>query len=209
MMVAVVLAAGQSRRFGWRNKLLADCDGMPLLARVLRQIQAASLRQVVLVTGHAHSRIAALARQTLSPGIRLRIIRSTRHAEGLSGSLRAGVAALPSDCGAALIVMGDMPDLAPSMVRRLRRQWRPGIEYVRPVHRDIPGHPVLLSRALFSAIGGIEGDSGARPVLGTVPAQRRYLLDGGPGCITDIDTPAALRIWNNRRSSRSTARRSA
>ena len=56
---AVVLAAGLSRRMGGANKLLAEFDGEPLVARAVDAVLASRARPVVVVTGHEAARVRA------------------------------------------------------------------------------------------------------------------------------------------------------
>lgn len=111
----------------------------------------------------------------------------------MASSLRHGLQALPQHCHAALICLGDMPSVDARTIKRLCAVWRPGLDYVRPVHADLPGHPVVVSRSLFSQLAALQGDRGAKAVLAKVSPERRRLIEAGPNCLSDIDTPAVLR----------------
>jgi len=193
MTAALVLAAGSAQRYGYANKLLAPLHGVPLLAHTLQALTGAGLRSIVVVTGPSHTRVHRLCRRETGRRTRLRLVRNRDHRQGMAGSLRTGINALPDSCSAALICLGDMPCLDPRLIQRLRRSWRPGLDTIRPMHRGQPGHPVLVSRALFPALRGLRGDRGAQSVLSTVPEHRRRFLVGPYASIADIDTPAALR----------------
>lgn len=105
MIAVVVLGAGRSRRMGARNKLLlALPSGKTILRSVLEAAVAAQIGPVLLVTGHEAPAVAAQA-----AGLAVRCVEAADYAQGLSASLRAGVAAVPADCTGALICLGDMP----------------------------------------------------------------------------------------------------
>lgn len=200
MIGAVVLAAGASRRFGRTSKLLAPLHGEPVLAHVLAGLEQASLHEVVVVTGAAHTRVARLVRHRAPAAAALRLQHNADYRLGMATSLQQGLRALPSACHAALIYLGDMPGLDATIVRRLRAVWHPGLDYARPVSHDRMGHPVLISRRLFAAILALDGDQGARSVFQRVPMGRRRLVPAGPETVRDIDTPAALRACARARS---------
>lgn len=195
MIGAVVLAAGTSRRYGFGPKQLAALAARPLIAHVLDALAQYPFRPVVVVTGAAAPRVRRAARHH-APGDRaLRIAHNAGHGQGMAGSLQLGLGALPVACHAALICLADMPAINTQLLRRLCAAWHPDLDYVRPVHRGRPGHPVLISRRLFGAIDKLNGEQGARTVFARIPAERRRLIETDASCIVDIDTPKALRAW--------------
>lgn len=195
MIGAVVLAAGASRRFGRRPKMLAPLRGAPLLAHALTSLADAQLCPIVVVTGASGVRVERVARRYASTSTRLRTVHNAEYCQGMASSLRLGLRALPDSCAAALICLGDMPSIDARLIRRLRSAWHAGLDYARPIHAGTGGHPVLISRRLFAHIDQLRGDRGARAVFDQVPAARRRLIDAGPGVLADIDTPAALRQY--------------
>src|SRR5437762_235765 len=94
-IAALLLAAGQSSRMG-SNKLLAEVDGRPMVARVAQRLLSSHARPIIAVLGNEADRVdAALGRLPVER------VRNPAFAEGLSGSLKRGLAALPEDIGRA------------------------------------------------------------------------------------------------------------
>jgi molybdenum cofactor cytidylyltransferase len=188
-VAAVVLAAGQSRRMGGPNKLTETLGGAPLVRRVVEQVLASKASPVVVVTGHQRERVeAALA------GLSVRFVHNPHYAEGLSTSVKAGIAAVPADADAALISLGDMPQVDARLLDRLVDAFDParGALIVVPTFEGKRGNPVLWSRRFFPELGALQGDVGARHLIGAyadavveVPAESRSVF-------FDIDTPDAL-----------------
>lgn len=182
----VLLAAGRGTRFGASPKLLAALDGRPLVRHAAEAALATRLRPVVVVLGaHAASVGAALA------GLDLAFAKNPDFAAGLSTSLRAGLAALPERCAGAVVMLGDMPRVAPALVERLAAAFDGTQAAVVPVAGGRRGNPVLLNRHRLAAdLSGLTGDRGAGPLL----AGRTDVLEipGDPGSRLDIDTPASL-----------------
>ena len=182
----VLLAAGRGTRFGPSPKLLAELDGRPLVRHAAEAALATGLRPVVAVLGAQ----AASVRAALD-GLPLRCVENPDFAAGLSTSLKAGLAALPERCAGAVVMLGDMPRVAPALVARLAAAFDGTQAAVVPVEGGHRGNPVLLNRhRLVAEIAGLSGDRGAGPLL----AARFDVLEipGDPGSRLDIDTPDAL-----------------
>ncbi len=114
-----MLAAGLSSRMG-RNKLLATVAGKPLLRHAVDSALASRLTPLVVVTGHD----AAAVRESLS-GLDVTFVQNPDYADGLSTSLRAGLAALPDDCDGGLVLLGDMPAITPALINRTIEAFAP------------------------------------------------------------------------------------
>ena len=188
-VAALVLAAGQSRRMGGPNKLLAEIAGKPLVRRVVEQTLASRAKPVVVVTGHQREKVeAALA------GLPITFTHNPDFADGLSTSLKAGIAALPEEADAAVVCLGDMPQVDAALIDRLSDAFDPerGALIVAPTFGGKRGNPVVWARRFFSELAALQGDVGARHLIGAhadalveVPAENR-------GVFLDVDTPDAL-----------------
>ncbi len=182
-VAAVVLAAGASTRLG-QPKQLAPIGGRPALAYTLDALRASSLNRIVLVLGHNADEIAAALDLT-----EITVVRNDAYAEGQSTSVRAGVKALGDDIAAALMVVGDQPLLAPTVVDAIVHAYeQTGGPFIVPVYAGEWGNPVLLARATWPLLDNLKGDTGARPIL------RKHmdmvLEVPVPGSLLDdIDTP--------------------
>ncbi len=189
-VAAVLLAAGRSTRMAPRNKLLVeDASGRPMVARAADALLASRARPVIVVTGHDEARVrAALA------GRDLRFVRAEDHAEGLSASLRAGLAAVPPEAEGAVVALGDMPLVAGALVDRLLDAFDPeeGRAIVQPAHGGVGGNPVLWGRAFFAEMMALAGDTGARPLLARHADALHLLEAGDDGVLRDFDTPESL-----------------
>jgi molybdenum cofactor cytidylyltransferase len=187
---AVILAAGQSRRMGVRNKLLLEVGGTPLVQKVVDAALASTCDGVIVVTGHQAD---AVARAVACPSVQ--IVRGDRYAEGLSASLAAGVAALPDDCDAALICLGDMPNVSAAHMDAIIAAFDPveGRAICVPTFQGKRGNPVLWGRQFFGELVNIRGDTGARHLIGEYADAVCEVPVADAGVLTDIDSPDALR----------------
>jgi molybdenum cofactor cytidylyltransferase len=185
---AVVLAAGLSRRMGGPNKLVAEVEGAPMVARVADAVLATTARPVVVVTGHDAPRVrAALA------GREVIFAHNPDYRAGLASSLKAGVAALGDKVDGALVCLGDMPWVRPEHVEALLAAFADDTAAICvPVHERKRGHPVLWPARYFGEIARLEGDVGARALLDEHADRVRLVPVADPGVALDVDTPDAL-----------------
>lgn len=191
----LILAAGKSTRMRGPNKLTADIDGAPLVRRVAEAVANVGLTETIVVTGHEREKVeAALA------GLPLRFVQNRRFADGLSTSLKAGIAALPPGIDAALVCLGDMPGIGPALIARLAGAFAPekGKDIVIPVRLGRRGNPVLIGKRHFAAIGKLTGDIGARELIQARTEAVVEVEVGDDGAFVDLDTPEALADYRAR-----------
>ncbi len=189
-VAALVLAAGRSTRMGGPNKLLAEVGGRPLVRITTEHVLASRARPVLVVTGHQREAVeAALA------GLPVTIVQNADFAEGLSTSLKTGIAALPQDIDGAIVCLGDMPQVEAGLIDRLIGAFDPerGALIAAPSVEGKRGNPVLWSRRFFAELMALEGDVGARHLITQYAEAVVEVPAGGAGTLLDIDTPEALR----------------
>jgi molybdenum cofactor cytidylyltransferase len=188
-VAAVVLAAGQSRRMGGPNKQLETVGRTPLVRRVVERVLQSKASPVVVVTGHQRERVE----QALA-GLPVRFVHNPDYAEGLSTSVKAGVAALPPEADAALVSLGDMPQVDARLIDRLVGAFDPanGALIVVPTFEGKRGNPVLWSRRFFRDLSELQGDVGARHLIGAYADAVVEVAAENRAVFFDIDTPDAL-----------------
>ena len=177
MISAIVLAAGQSKRFGGIKQLV-------LLGRVLANVRQARFDDVVVVLGAYAEQIRAEV-----PFQGERIVFNPDFARGMSTSIQAGLRALPDDAEAAMIVLGDQPFVTSRTMDLLieeYRRTRPAA--VIPTYRGERGNPVIVDKSLFGRMMKIEGDVGFRSILAAEPIGITEMSTDDPGVVKDIDT---------------------
>jgi molybdenum cofactor cytidylyltransferase len=188
-IAAVVLGAGRSSRMGGPNKLLAEIGGRPLVRIVVEAALASRARPVIVVTGHQRERVeAALA------GLPVKFVHNPQFADGLGTSLKAGIAALPAEVDGAIVCLGDMPQVDAALIDSLIGAFDPdeGALVVVPTIDGKRGNPVVWSRRFFPDLMLVEGDIGARYLIGRYTEAVAEVPLTGTAALTDVDTPEAL-----------------
>lgn len=188
-VAAIVLAAGRSIRMGSQNKLLAEWRGKPLVRHAVEAALASRSSPVLVVTGHQ-----AEAVEDALAGLAIRFVRNPDYAQGLSTSVRAGIAALPADAAGAIVLPGDMPLVQADTIDRLIAAFadRPDAAAAVPTLAGRRGNPVLIARGLFEAVSAQTGDVGARGLLDAAGDALIEVPIDDASVALDIDTPEAL-----------------
>jgi molybdenum cofactor cytidylyltransferase len=188
-VAAIILAAGRSTRMGGPNKLLAELGGKKLARIATEQALASKASEVIVVTGHQSD----LVEQALS-GLKVKFVRNPDFAGGLASSVKAGISAVSTEADGAVICLGDMPLIDAGLIDRLIETFAPdrGNLIVIPVADGRRGNPVLWSRRFFSELMTLDGDIGARHLVGKHAEAVAEVPVEGDGAFLDIDTPQAL-----------------
>lgn len=191
---ALVFAAGQGARYGGAKLLAPWRDGC-VLDGALAAAFAAPVRSVTVVTGAHAAQVAGAARAfaaACGQSERLRIIHAADHAQGLSASIRAGVASLPPEAEGAFLFLGDMPRPPHAAAHALAAALAGGAQAAAPRFDGRRGHPVLVAKALFAGLQALEGDRGAGALLERLGDGLVLVEAAEDGVCFDIDEPADL-----------------
>lgn len=185
MIVGLLLAAGESRRFGSRKLLHRLPDGAPIGVRSAQNLKQATSR-VVAVVAPADSELA----ETLAL-LGIDICRCERSREGMGASLACGVRAAP-DADGWVIALADMPFIQPATIAAVAQAIRDGAPIAAAAHAGQRGHPVGFAREYYAELAALGGDEGARVLLARDRARMQLIPVDDPGVHRDIDTPEDL-----------------
>ncbi|OJA06025.1 nucleotidyltransferase family protein [Halomonas sp. QHL1] len=186
-VVALVMAAGYSRRFGERDKRCACLvDGRTLLAASVTNAEQAFPLLRVAIREEDDAGLLGLAEGTP-------LIRICQARRGLGSSLAEAVTELGNDprlnsVEAVAILLGDMPYLQRDTLSALP-QLATHDTIVRPCFKGQPGHPVIFGRSLWPALQSLSGDAGAKDIIRRHAARYREYAVQDNGTLIDIDTP--------------------
>jgi len=185
---AVILAAGESRRMG-QPKLLMPWGKTNVLGQVVATISTAGVSDILIVTGGGYEQIedmlAGLAktypvRTTYNPDV---------NRDGMLSSVKAGLAALGTKPQAALIALGDQPQVHEETVRNICTAYlKTKAALVIPSFENQRGHPWLAGRPLWEEILALPRSATARHFLNDHAGQVAY-IPADNSILQDLDTP--------------------
>jgi len=187
-VAAIVLAAGSSSRMG-RPKQVLPVDGKSLVRRAGEAAAGSKALTTVVVTGAARD----LVEQELHD-LPLQLVHNPTYEQGMSTSLRAGLALVAPDARiqAVVVLLADQPFVDASIVDALIARYEHGrAKIVRPRYVGQPGNPVLWDRSLFAALAAQTGDQGGRSLLQQHAAEIVWVDLPDARLQFDVDTPEA------------------
>ena len=186
MIAGILLAAGESTRFGADKLLQPLSDGRSIVATAAEALHAS------LPESYAVVRPGVPALSSVLAAAGLTVVDCKSSAEGMAASIACGVKAT-GDVEGWVVALGDMPGIQARTIVGIVQALRDGAALVAPVFRGQRGHPVGFSRVWRDALLGLSGEQGARGLL----QQHRQVLQlievDDPGVVWDIDTPEDLR----------------
>jgi molybdenum cofactor cytidylyltransferase len=187
MTGAIVPAAGLSSRMG-RNKLLMRFREKSLVERAVDTLVASDVDEIVVVLGYEADQV-----RDLLEGKGVKFVYNANFHQGLSTSVRAGIAAVSNAPDAIMIYLADQPLLEPREINQLIRSFedakKSGKSIVVPFFAGQRGNPVILAASYREAVLDIAGDVGCRRIIRKHPEAVYSVEMETDHVIRDVDTP--------------------
>jgi molybdenum cofactor cytidylyltransferase len=184
-IAGIILAAGESSRFG-KPKQLLDWKGEPFVRAVAKTALEAGLAPVIVVTGASAEPVEFAVKD-----LNVTIIKNEEWKSGQGSSIRAGVKSLHlsySKIGGMIFLLTDQPQVTTSIIRALVEKHAEGLyPIVAPMVIDQRANPVLFDRNTFSDLMTLEGDVGGRAIFHKHRVE--YLPWHDDRLLLDVDTP--------------------
>ncbi len=181
-VAGIILAAGDASRYG-RLKQLLPWQGEPLVRRVARTALQAGLSPVVLVSGAQAAEVEAAVKD-----LPVQVAQNPDWRAGQSTSVVTGINALPADCGAAIFLLADQPQISSTLIRSLVEERSSTLPVIlAPLVNGQRSNPVLFDRQTFPDLLALSGDTGGRALFSRYKVA--WLPWHDPGPLLDIDTP--------------------
>ena len=181
-IAGIILAGGESTRFGQPKQLL-DWRGEPFVRAVAKTALKAGLSPVVVVTGANAEEIT-----TAVCDLPVAISHNQEWQSGQASSIKAGIASVRSQVGAALFLLADQPQITPPIIHALMDEHASTLSpIIAPLILDQRGNPVLFDRVTFRDLLKLEGDVGGRGIFSK--HRVNYLPWHDDALLLDVDTP--------------------
>lgn len=191
MLSLIILAAGKSTRMGGRNKLLESVQGKPMIQRVVENGLRSKVNEVIVVLGWE----AQLIREALS-NLPCRLVVNNSYEDGQSSSLRTGLTQVRENCGAILVLPGDMALIDTRSINLVIDAYNAeGGTLVIAAHNGKQGHPILIDCRLFPEVERISEETyGLKEIVVRHESEIRLVEIGSDNILKDVDTPYDLRM---------------
>ena len=190
----LLLAAGSASRMRGGDKLLEDVHGAPCLQVMAKRALATGQPVLVTMPSLNHPRAACLT------GLELSVIEVPNADLGMSHSLQRGIAALPNNAKAVMILPADMPDITTDDMNEMLDAFVvTNATAMRATTQDgATGHPTLVGMNLFEQFQKLTGDKGANAILSALGDSLMLHALKGDRARIDLDTPEDWSAWRAR-----------
>ena len=162
----LILAAGNSKRMGDKNKLLLKFRSEPIIKQVCRVALNTNLKPLYVVTGFQKN----LIEKVIPPKID-KIIYNMNWSSGMASSIYAGLSCMPNSVSGCMIILGDMPLIKIETINLLLSEFKKHLyeKIVFPMYKKNQANPVIFPNFFFPDILACDGDNGAKKVLMNFP----------------------------------------
>ncbi len=183
MITAIILAAGESRRMG-EPKMLMPWGKSTVLQSVISTFQASGIDDILVVTGGARQQVESLVGKTVQT-----LFNETYEKGGMLSSIQAGLSAKKHEASAALIGLGDQPQVNERIVRAICDAFlKNKSAIVVPSYKMQRGHPWLVARPLWDELLRMKSPRSARDFLKKHNRKIHYVNVESASVIDDLDT---------------------
>jgi len=184
MISLIILAAGKSTRMR-ENKLLLNVNGETLIERVVRTARTSIVDEVIVVLGYEARKL----KERLA-GIDCKLTINENYEKGQSASVKAGLAAVSSHADALMALPADVALIDSQSINKVVEEYRRSkSRIVIASHHGESGHPILIDRALFPEVSGVNEETfGLKAVINRHRAEINYVEAGTENVLIDIDT---------------------
>jgi molybdenum cofactor cytidylyltransferase len=181
-IVGVLLAAGSGSRFGGGKLVHPVGEHAEPLAHIAWRHLRDAVSDVIVVVRAGDAAVEQVFREA---GAAITICEDSN--EGMGRSLACGIRGA-SGADGWIVALGDMPLVRPETIRRVAAALAGGASIAIPVHEGRRGHPVGFAAKHGPALIGLQGDEGARRIVGADPGQVVEVDVDDPGILADVDT---------------------
>jgi len=184
MITAIILAAGQGRRFG-QTKQLMPWGETTILGATISQVKQSQVNEILVVTGHDAAAITSIASAHHIPTVH----NPNYEAGELLSSLKTGVQALAETVSAVLVILADQPFIPPTVIDQLIASFKAGTgQLIAPIYQGQRGNPVLIGQTLFAELLALPPESAPRTLLQRHPDKLALVAVESEAILLDIDS---------------------
>ena len=185
----IILAAGKSKRMHEINKLLIKINNKTMIEKIVDSSLKSLANNTIVVLGYESEIL-----QRLLINKNITTVVNKEYLKGQSSSLQIGISALPEECDAAVVILGDMPDINSTLINQLIENYNPSDNksIIIPTYKNKKGNPVLIDREFFPDILSIKGDKGAKDIIKVNKKYINEIPQKQSAIINDIDTKEDL-----------------
>ena len=162
MISAILLAAGQSKRLRYENKLIKNYKGKHLINHILKSLIKSKVNKIIVVLGHESRKIKKIVLKSK----KIIFVVNSSYKKGISSSIKSGLKKISKKNIGFLIVHADMPLISKRILNTLCSAIKnKNKEIFVPVYKKKIGNPLAFKYSMIQYFRKIKGDRGAKKLI--------------------------------------------
>ena len=184
MITAILLAAGQSKRFKNGNKLLKNYKGKYLINHILKSLIKSKVNKIIIVLGHENRKIKKIALKNK----KITFVINSQYLKGISTSIKSGLKKISKKNIGFLIAHADMPLVSKAILNTLCSALKnKNKEIFVPVYKKKVGNPLAFKYSMFKSLKKIKGDRGAKKLIKSNKSKVQLVKMKSKSILIDFD----------------------
>lgn len=187
MITAIILAAGESKRFGSPKQLAKINDQETLIEHLIKTLKNTSIDEIIVVLGAYREEIEKVLPQDV------RVSVNEEFQKGQTSSLKRALEEVSSDCKHFLVFPVDTPLIKPETINEIINKFILSKAAIGiPTYAEQKGHPPIYDIKLKNEILELEDDEPLYHVNQKFAPTTALIEVLDPGILININTPRDL-----------------
>ena len=184
MISAILLAAGQSKRLRYENKLIKNYKGKHLIHHILKSLIKSKVNKIIVVLGHESRKIKKIVLKSK----KIIFVVNSSYKKGISSSIKSGLKKISKKNIGFLIVHADMPLVSKTILNTLCLGLKnKKKEIFLPVYKKKVGNPLAFKYSMIKSLKKIKGDKGAKKLIRSNKSKVQLVKIKSKSILVDFD----------------------
>ena len=186
MISAIILAAGQSKRFGSDNKLIKKYNKKHLINHILDTLIKSKIKKIIIVSGFQNSKV----KKIIVKNKKINFVYNKNYKFGMASSIKTGLKRIPNKNIGFLIIHADMPKISRKIINKLYEAIKSkDKEIFVPTYKRKLGNPVGFKYCMLKSVKKIAGDRGAKKIIKRNKKKLYLIKVNSKSIFNDLNTP--------------------
>ena len=184
MIKAIFLAAGQSKRIKYENKLLKRYKKTPLINHSLKVLHKSKVNKVIIVLGHQHKEV----KKIILKNKKNIFIYNKDYKKGMASSIKVGLKKVATNDKGFIVVQSDMPFIKKSDINKIYNsiKLKKFLVHVLKFKNKI-GNPIGFDISLTKRFKKIKGEYGAKFMVKRLKNKTNFIKVNSSKVFKDFD----------------------
>ena len=184
MIGAILLAAGQSKRFKGENKLIIKYKNKPLINYAINSLIKSKVSKIIVVLGHEDKKI----KKKIKKNKKIIFVLNKKYKSGISSSIKAGLKKVSKKNKGFLVVQSDMPFIKSSDINKICNSIKKRKYLVHVLkYKNTVGNPMGFDISVMNKFKKIKGDIGAKFMVKRLKKRTNFIKVTSGKVFKDFD----------------------